>query len=111
MFLARHGMAGEESMPRISPKRFCGARDNLRLRAAHVRDQRFCNQRRSEPIDQIEDRKHRSRQHDQFAASYGIRWMGGPGVDGAAVLGPFQNWSAVASHDASGEAPFLQGEA
>ncbi len=51
-------------MPRISPKRFCGARDNLRLRAAHVGYQRLPNQRRSEPVDQIENRKHWSCEHD-----------------------------------------------
>jgi hypothetical protein len=37
--------------------------------------------------------------------------MCGSGVDGAAALGSFQNWSPVASNDASSQMPFLQREA
>src|SRR5258708_39321934 len=44
VLLARHGMPGEESLTGVSPERFLGALDDLRLRAADVGYQRLGQQ-------------------------------------------------------------------
>src|SRR5450759_2191583 len=111
VFFARHGMPGEESMTGAPPERSRGAPDNFCLRAADVGYEGLGQQRWTESADQIEDRDHRGCQHHQIAAAHGIGGIGGSRFDGAAVLGPLQNWSAIAPDDSSGEPAFLQGEA
>src|ERR1700693_3545123 len=51
VFLARHGMPGEESLAGVSPKRFRGALNNFHLRAADIGYERLGQQRRTEPPD------------------------------------------------------------
>src|ERR1700686_1440153 len=48
VFLARHGMPGEESLAGVSPKRFRGVLNNFHLRAADVGYERLGQQRRTE---------------------------------------------------------------
>src|SRR5271157_6531709 len=110
VFFARHGMPGEESVSGVSPERFRGALDNFRLGAADVGYESLRQQRWTEPADQIEDRDHGGCQHHQIAAAHGIGGIGGSSFDGAAVLGPLQNRSAIAPDDSSREPAFLQGE-
>src|SRR6266849_270414 len=111
VLLARHGMPGEESMTCVSPERFRGALNNLRLGAADVGYESLGHQSWAEVADQIEDRNHRRCQHHQIAAAHRIRGMGASSFDGAAVLRPFQNRSAIAPDDSPGEMAFPQGEA
>ena len=98
-------------MTGVSSERFRGALDNFCLRAADVGYECLGQQRWTEPADQVEDRDHGCCQHHQIASAHGIRGIGGSGFNGAAVLGPLQNRSAIAPDDSSGELAFLQGEA
>src|ERR1700687_1035457 len=107
VFLARHGMPGEESLPSVSPEGRRGALHNFHLRAADIGYECLGRQRWTEPPDQIEDRSHRGCQHYQIASTHGVCGIGGASFDGAAILGPLQNWSAVAPDDSSGEPAFL----
>jgi hypothetical protein len=110
VLFARHGMAGEKSLTGISPKRFRGVLNNFRLRAAHVGHESLERKRRTEPVDQIENREHGRCQHHQIASMYGISGIRGPTVDGAAALGALQNWGAVAADDSGGEMTLLERE-
>src|ERR1700693_3200326 len=107
VFLARHGMPGEESLPGVSSERFRGAPHNFHLRAADIGYECLGRQHWPEPPDQIEDRYHGGCQYHQVAAAHSIRGIGGSRFDGAAVLGPLQNWSAIAPDDSSGEPAFF----
>jgi hypothetical protein len=110
-FFACHGMPGEKSLPGVSPKRFRGALNNFRFRAADVSNESFRRQRRTEPSDQIEDRNHGRCQHHQIAAAHRIRGVGRSRIDGPASLSLLQNWSAIASNDSSGKPALLEREA
>src|ERR1700681_4153296 len=107
VFLARHGVPGEESLTGVSSERFRGALHNFYLRAADIGYECLGRQHWPEPPDQIEDGYHGGRQHHQVTAAHGVRGIGGSSFDGAAVLGPRQNWSAIAPDDSSSELAFL----
>src|SRR5271166_1530179 len=64
IFLAGHRMPSQEFLPGVASKRFCGARNDLRLGAAHVGDKRLGWQRRTKPPDQVENRDHGCRKDD-----------------------------------------------
>src|SRR5208283_3094925 len=106
----RHGMPGQKSVSRVSPKRFRGALDDFRLGAADIGYQRLRRQHWAKPVDEIEDRNHRRSQHHQIAAAHRVRRMGTPTFDGPALLSALQNRSAIAPQDSPGKPALLQGE-
>lgn len=111
ILLARHGMAGEESLRGVGSEGFGGVGDDLLLGAADVGEQRLGRQGGAEAIDEVEDGDHGRSEHDQIAAMHGIGGMDGSGVNGSAVLGALENGSAIAADDAAGEMALFEGEA
>jgi hypothetical protein len=90
-------MPRQKPLPGILPKHLRRALDNRSLRAANIGKQSLRRQHRSDPLNQIDNRQHRSRQYNDLAPMYRISGIHNPDVDRPAHTRAFQRSLAIAA--------------
>lgn len=100
-FFASHWMSGEKTLTGSTAERLRSTLDDRGLCAANVGDERTRRKRRPETLDEIDDGNHGGREDDKIAAAHSLGNTSGAFFDSAAILGAFENGSAIAADNAA----------
>src|SRR5271163_6460 len=110
LFLARHGMTGEEANAGVLAKDYFGFLKDQRLGATDVSEQSLWRQRGSEPLDQIDDSADGCREHDDLAATNRVGRIGVSCINCCLGTRTLENGRAVASDDSPAKPMLLQSQ-
>src|SRR5271157_1029161 len=110
LFLPGHGMPGKKTNTYALPAGFLRPFQNLYLGAADISKQSFWWQRRSQPIDQVDNSTDRSCENNDLTSPNRVDGVSVAGIDCALTSCTFENRRAIAANDPTSKPVLLQSQ-